>query len=127
MGSRRGKGAIVCRTLGPGRPRARPLEQRAFGTAGLTMVVEEFLHGEEVSFFAVANGTDVVPLAVAQDHKTVFDDDRGPNTGGMGAYSPASVMATLAGPGIMADDRPPGHPRRWARRGRRTPACSSSA
>jgi phosphoribosylamine--glycine ligase len=74
------------------------MEQRGFGAAGATVVVEEFLRGEEISFFAVANGTDVVPLAVAQDHKTVFDDDRGPNTGGMGAYGPvARVDAALAG------------------------------
>jgi phosphoribosylamine--glycine ligase len=93
-----GKGAIVCPTLAEADEAiALCMERRGFGAAGATVVVEEFLRGEEVSFFAVANGTDVVPLAVAQDHKTVFDDDRGPNTGGMGAYCPvARVDATLA-------------------------------
>jgi phosphoribosylamine--glycine ligase len=87
------------------------MERRAFGASGATVVVEEFLRGEEISFFAVANGSDVVPLAVAQDHKTVFDDDRGPNTGGMGAYSPVArvdaalsrhIMDTIVTPVIRA-------------------------
>jgi len=93
-----GKGAIVCPTLADADEAiALCMERRAFGAAGATVVVEEFLRGEEVSFFAVANGSDVVPLAVAQDHKTIFDDDRGPNTGGMGAYSPVPrVDAALA-------------------------------
>jgi phosphoribosylamine--glycine ligase len=93
-----GKGAIICAT--PAEADAAIglcMEQRAFGASGTTVVVEEFLRGEEISFFAVANGSAVVPFAVAQDHKAVFDDDRGPNTGGMGAYSPvARVDATLA-------------------------------
>ncbi|MBI1734893.1 MAG: phosphoribosylamine--glycine ligase [Candidatus Rokubacteria bacterium] len=85
-----GKGAIVCATLADADAGiAECMERRAFGAAGDTVVVEEFLAGEEASFFAIANGRDVVALAAAQDHKTVFDDDRGPNTGGMGAYSPA--------------------------------------
>ncbi|HEY3188467.1 MAG TPA: phosphoribosylamine--glycine ligase, partial [Solirubrobacteraceae bacterium] len=93
-----GKGAIVCATLAEADEAiALCMERRAFGASGATVVVEEFLRGEEISFFAVANGSDVVPLAVAQDHKTVFDDDRGPNTGGMGAYSPvARVDAAMA-------------------------------
>jgi phosphoribosylamine--glycine ligase len=93
-----GKGAIVCATLAEADEAiALCMERRAFGASGATVVVEEFLRGEEISFFAVANGTDTVPLAVAQDHKTVFDDDRGPNTGGMGAYCPvARVDAALA-------------------------------
>ena len=93
-----GKGAIVCVTLAEADEAiVLCMERRAFGASGATVVVEEFLHGEEISFFAVANGSDVVPLAVAQDHKTVFDDDRGPNTGGMGAYCPvARVDAALA-------------------------------
>src|SRR4029077_20055375 len=81
------------------------------GASGATVVVEEFLRGEEISFFAVANGRDVVPFAVAQDHKTVFDDDLGPNTGGMGAYSPVArvdaamsrqIMDTIVIPVIRA-------------------------
>ena len=107
-----GKGAIVCPTLADAEEAITLcMEQRAFGGSGTTVVVEEFLRGEELSFFAVANGNDVVPLAVAQDHKTVFDDDRGPNTGGMGAYSPVArvdpalsrrIMETIVSPTIQA-------------------------
>jgi phosphoribosylamine---glycine ligase len=107
-----GKGAIVCATLAEADEAiALCMERRAFGAAGATVVVEEFLAGEEISFFAVANGRDVVPLAVAQDHKTIFDDDRGPNTGGMGAYCPVPrvdaalvrrVMDTIVTPTIGA-------------------------
>jgi phosphoribosylamine--glycine ligase len=107
-----GKGAIVCATLADADEAiGLCMEQRGFGAAGATVVVEEFLRGEEISFFAVANGTDVVPLAVAQDHKTVFDDDRGPNTGGMGAYTPVArvdaalarrIMETIVAPTIRA-------------------------
>ena len=63
-----------------------------FGAAGAEIVIEEFLEGEEVSFFALCDGEHVLPLATAQDHKRVGDGDTGPNTGGMGAYSPAPVM-----------------------------------
>lgn len=66
--------------------------ERAFGDAGATVVVEERLEGEEASFIAISDGTDIVPLASSQDHKRVFDKDQGPNTGGMGAYSPAPVV-----------------------------------
>ena len=65
---------------------------RALGASGVEVVIEEFLDGEEVSFFVLSDGEHVVPLASAQDHKRVFDGDQGPNTGGMGAYSPAPVM-----------------------------------
>jgi phosphoribosylamine---glycine ligase len=88
-----GKGAIVCRTLAEAdQAIAQCLEQRAFGAAGERIVIEEFLVGEEVSFFAVVSANTVVPLAAAQDHKTVFDDDEGPNTGGMGAFSPVAFV-----------------------------------
>ena len=107
-----GKGAIVCRTLDEADDAiAACLERRSFGPAGGTVVIEEFLRGEEASFFVVANGRDVVPLAAAQDHKTVFDGDRGPNTGGMGAYSPVArvgpglqeqILARIARPTIAA-------------------------
>ncbi len=107
-----GKGAIVCATLEEAdRAIGECMERRAFGVAGATVVIEEFMTGEEASFFVVANGRDAVPLAAAQDHKTVFDDDRGPNTGGMGAYSPAPrvdaamrdrVMAEIVRPTIAA-------------------------
>jgi phosphoribosylamine--glycine ligase len=88
-----GKGAIVCATLAEADDAiARCMEAREFGAAGATVVVEEFMRGEEVSFFALAGAGGMLPLAAAQDHKTVFDDDRGPNTGGMGAYSPVPAV-----------------------------------
>ena len=99
-----GKGVIVCRALDEAdRALARCLEERAFGASGLTVVVEEFLEGEEASFFALADGAAVLPLAGAQDHKTVFDGDQGPNTGGMGAYSPAPVLDDAMQERVMAE------------------------
>ena len=65
---------------------------RAFGSAGERVVFEEFLVGEEASYFVLADGSNCVPLSSAQDHKRIFDDDRGPNTGGMGAFSPSPLM-----------------------------------
>jgi phosphoribosylamine--glycine ligase len=107
-----GKGVTVCRTQEEADAAVRAcLEARVFGGAGAVVVVEEFLTGDEVSFFALANGATAVPLGAAQDHKTVFDDDRGPNTGGMGAYSPVPgfdpaverhVMGTIVAPTIEA-------------------------
>lgn len=64
----------------------------AFGAAGAEVVIEEFMDGEEVSLFVLTDGTAMLPLASAQDHKRAFDGDQGPNTGGMGAYSPALVL-----------------------------------
>jgi phosphoribosylamine--glycine ligase len=99
-----GKGVIICRSLEEA-DRAVDLcfEERAFGASGLTVVVEEFLEGEEASFFALSDGAAVLPLVAAQDHKTVFDHDRGPNTGGMGAYSPAPVMTDVMEERVMAE------------------------
>ena len=68
------------------------MSQKAFGNAGDSVVVEECLKGEEASFMAFTDGKTVVPMASSQDHKRVFDADRGPNTGGMGAYSPAPIV-----------------------------------
>ncbi|AMV73165.1 phosphoribosylamine--glycine ligase [Desulfuromonas carbonis] len=65
---------------------------KVFGAAGASVVVEEFMAGEEASFFAFTDGKNILPLASAQDHKRIFDNDEGPNTGGMGAYSPAPVV-----------------------------------
>jgi len=88
-----GKGAIVCRTLEEADAAiAECMERRAFGTSGARVVVEELMVGQEVSFFVLANGHDAMPLAAAEDHKAVFDGDRGPNTGGMGCYSPVAVF-----------------------------------
>ena len=88
-----GKGVIIAPTLAEAeRTLDKVLRERQFGQAGATVVVEDFLPGEEASFIAVVDGTRVVPLATSQDHKTRDDGDRGPNTGGMGAYSPAPVV-----------------------------------
>ena len=77
------------------------MEQRAFGAAGDRVVIEEFLDGEEASFLAFTDGRTVVALPAAQDHKAVFDGDRGPNTGGMGAYSPAPVVTAALHEEVM--------------------------
>ena len=74
----------------------------AFGDAGKEVVIEEFLDGEEASFFALTDGVHVLPLASAQDHKRAFDGDEGPNTGGMGAYSPAPVLTPDVERKVMA-------------------------
>ncbi len=88
-----GKGAIVCRSEDEAMGAVRLImEEKAFGEAGRRVVIEEFLDGEEASFIAFTDGRTVVPLASSQDHKPVYDGDRGPNTGGMGAYSPAPVV-----------------------------------
>jgi phosphoribosylamine--glycine ligase len=88
-----GKGAIVCATLEQADAAIRQcMEQREFGAAGARVVIEEFMRGEEASFFVLAGAGGVFPLAAAQDHKTVFDGDRGPNTGGMGAFSPVATI-----------------------------------
>ena len=94
-----GKGAVVCTDVEEADRAIRDLmERRIFGEAGARVVVEEYLEGEEVSVFALTDGRTVCPLASAQDHKAAFDGDRGPNTGGMGAYSPAPVLdPSLAG------------------------------
>ena len=88
-----GKGVIVAMDLDEALEAARDmLSGNAFGESGSSIVVEEFLDGEELSFFALADGHGILPLASAQDHKRAFDGDKGPNTGGMGAYSPARLM-----------------------------------
>ncbi len=88
-----GKGVILCQTEDKALAALDDImDARAFGTAGAEVVIEEFLVGEEVSYLAICDGTHFVPLASAQDHKAVGEGDTGPNTGGMGAYSPAPVM-----------------------------------
>jgi phosphoribosylamine---glycine ligase len=99
-----GKGVIICRTLAEADSAvARCLDEAAFGAAGASVVIEEFMEGEEASFFAITDGQAILPLASAQDHKTVFDGDQGPNTGGMGAYSPAPVMDAGMAERVMAE------------------------
>lgn len=87
-----GKGVTVAMTLPEAEDAVRDCFSGAFGESGSSVVVEEFLVGEEASVFALCDGQNIVMLASAQDHKRVWDGDRGPNTGGMGAYSPAPVM-----------------------------------
>jgi phosphoribosylamine---glycine ligase len=88
-----GKGVTVAATVEQAEAAVdESLARRAFGDAGATVVVEEYLSGEEVSILALIDGRHIVMLASSQDHKRVFDGDRGPNTGGMGAYSPAPVV-----------------------------------
>jgi len=88
-----GKGVIICTTVKEAHEAVDEIMRaRLFGDAGDCVVVEEFLEGEEVSFLAFTDGQTVLPLAAAQDHKRVFDGDRGPNTGGMGAYSPVPLV-----------------------------------
>jgi phosphoribosylamine--glycine ligase len=97
-----GKGAIVCQTVKEALDTVKLImEDRLFGDAGEKVVVEEFLRGEEASFLAFTDGETVVPMASSQDHKAVFDDDKGPNTGGMGAYSPAPVVTDAVHRKIM--------------------------
>ncbi len=87
-----GKGVVICETHESAIAAASGMLAGSFGGAGHTIVIEEFLHGEEVSFIVVAAGDKVVPLATSQDHKRRDDGDQGPNTGGMGAYSPAPIV-----------------------------------
>ena len=87
-----GKGVIIAETLDEAEKAVDDMLSGSFGDAGQTIVIEEFLHGEEASFFALTDGQSILPLAGAQDHKRIGEGDTGPNTGGMGAYSPAPVL-----------------------------------
>ena len=87
-----GKGVIICATQEEAVTSVEEMLAGAFGAAGDTVVVEQFLEGEEASFIVMVDGEHVLPLATSQDHKRVGDGDTGPNTGGMGAYSPAPVV-----------------------------------
>ncbi|MEI9993118.1 MAG: phosphoribosylamine--glycine ligase [Rhizomicrobium sp.] len=87
-----GKGVIVAQTCDAAHKAIDFMFEGGLGASGAAVVVEEFMAGEEASFFALSDGETVIPLAGAQDHKQVFDGDKGPNTGGMGAYSPAPVL-----------------------------------
>ena len=107
-----GKGVVICPDAATALEAiADAMEHRRFGAAGERVVIEEFLTGEEVSFFALCDGENAVALGSFQDHKAVFDGDRGPNTGGMGAYSPlpqfdpgfeARVMREVVAPTLAA-------------------------
>ena len=110
-----GKGVLICETHESAIAAASGMLEGSFGAAGSTIVIEEFLRGEEVSFIVVAGGGRVVPLATSQDHKRRDDGDQGPNTGGMGAYSPAPIVdARIARAHHGRGDRT--HPARLASR-----------
>ena len=87
-----GKGVVIAETHGEAETALAEMFSGAFGTAGAEVVIEEFLTGEEVSLFALTDGEAIIPFGSAQDHKRVGEGDTGPNTGGMGAYSPAPVL-----------------------------------
>jgi phosphoribosylamine--glycine ligase len=106
-----GKGVVVAQTLAEAEDAIAMMFDGAFGAAGAEVVIEEFLSGREISFFALSDGDTAIALASAQDHKRVFDHDQGPNTGGMGAYSPtpfvtpeihAEIMARIILPTVAA-------------------------
>jgi phosphoribosylamine--glycine ligase len=99
-----GKGVIIAATMAEADATLdRVLRQRQFGAAGTKVVIEDFLTGEEASFIAIVDGPRVVPLASSQDHKTRDDGERGPNTGGMGAYSPAPVVTDAVHERVMRE------------------------
>ena len=99
-----GKGVVVATTLDEAHDAINMmLEQNRFGNAGARVVIEEFLQGEEASFIAMVDGRNVLPLATSQDHKRLLDDDKGPNTGGMGAYSPAPVVTPTVHAKVMRE------------------------
>ncbi|MCC8975519.1 phosphoribosylamine--glycine ligase [Bradyrhizobium brasilense] len=97
-----GKGVVVAQTLPEAEAAIAMMFEGAFGSAGAEVVIEEFLSGREISFFALCDGETAIPLASAQDHKRVFDHDKGPNTGGMGAYSPTPFVTSEVHDQIMA-------------------------
>jgi phosphoribosylamine---glycine ligase len=99
-----GKGVIICKTHQSAYHAVdQVMRAKVFGEAGRQVVIEEFLQGDEVSFFALTDGTSLVPLAACQDHKAIYDADEGPNTGGMGAYSPVPVVDGMLSKRVMAE------------------------
>ena len=96
-----GKGVVVATTIDEALEAIDMMFGGGFGEAGAEVVIEEFMEGEEASFFALCDGDTALPLATAQDHKRAFDGDVGPNTGGMGAYSPAPVMTDAMNKRVM--------------------------
>ena len=97
-----GKGVTVAMTIAEAEAAVRDIFAGRFGEAGAEAVIEEFMEGEEASFFALTDGATIVPFASAQDHKRVGEGDTGPNTGGMGAYSPAPVLTPALEAEVMA-------------------------
>ncbi len=98
-----GKGVIVAETIAEAEAAIDMMLGGGLGEAGAELVIEEFLTGEEASFFALCDGETALPMASAQDHKRAFDGDKGPNTGGMGAYSPAPIVDAAMSDRVMAE------------------------
>jgi phosphoribosylamine---glycine ligase len=98
-----GKGVVVAESVAEAEAAIEMILGGELGAAGAELVIEEFLAGEEASFFALCDGETALPLASAQDHKRVYDGDKGPNTGGMGAYSPAPIIDAAMSPRVMAE------------------------
>ena len=98
-----GKGVVVAMTLAEALDAVRDMLGGAFGDAGAEVVIEDFMGGEEASFFVLCDGEMALPIGTAQDHKRAFDGDKGPNTGGMGAYSPAPVLSDAIVAQVMAE------------------------
>jgi phosphoribosylamine---glycine ligase len=98
-----GKGVVVAETVADAEVAIDTMFAGGLGEAGAEVVVEEFLHGEEASFFALCDGETAIELSTAQDHKRAFDGDEGPNTGGMGAYSPAPNIDAAMSARVMAE------------------------
>ncbi|MDR6833194.1 MULTISPECIES: phosphoribosylamine--glycine ligase [unclassified Sphingopyxis] len=96
-----GKGVVIAETREEAQAAVADMFDGAFGSAGAAVVIEEYMAGEEASFFALSDGTDVMAFGSAQDHKRVGDGDVGPNTGGMGAYSPAPVLTPALEAAVM--------------------------
>jgi phosphoribosylamine--glycine ligase len=98
-----GKGVVIAESVAEAKAEIDAMLGGKFGAASASLVIEEFMHGEEASFFALCDGDTAVPLAGAQDHKRVGDGDTGPNTGGMGAYSPAPILDQTMQDRVMAE------------------------
>jgi phosphoribosylamine---glycine ligase len=98
-----GKGVVVAESVAEAEAAIEMILGGELGAAGAELVIEEFLAGEEASFFALCDGETALPLASAQDHKRVYDGDKGPNTGGMGAYSPAPIIDAAMSARVMAE------------------------
>ena len=99
-----GKGVVVAADRAEAEAAIRAaMEEQQFGAAGARLVIEECLVGPEVSFFALCDGTRAIPITSAQDHKRIFDDDQGPNTGGMGAFAPSPLLDASTEAAVMAD------------------------
>jgi phosphoribosylamine---glycine ligase len=99
-----GKGVVIAADQQTAEATARAvMESRKFGSAGDKLVIEEHLRGVEVSFFAISDGVRAIPIGTAQDHKRIFDEDRGPNTGGMGAFAPSPLVDAALQNRIMSE------------------------